>query len=443
MNYVKGMVSDQVVEAIRNEVYELLDQLGEYSFDYSHIRTVTGFVVEIAELRGLDKNVAEVIGLMHDIARVQQYVLGHISFKTSVESNDEDSGEYADASHGIVGSKVAASWLSEYGVDPYAIGIICDAIAVHSKKKKIHGPYAELIKDADSLAHMDEFPGEGSKYELARQKFALKQPFGVKLDSEMTLNGHYKSHMKFLQNCLKHLDYAYLTALEVHDVRTEIRTIRSMLWLIGNDTDEIISIRGRQLKKIFKIFEQSRKYSVLKKSLKKAGIEKKNFHNLNVLIKKENRQIAVKVQKRLHKDEVLWGSKKLGDLTDVESRLIKKIDNYRSQSNKASKIDLDDLHELRIQGKRFKYMAEEGIIHLGDADDLRLISNLHDQIGKLNDIEENRRLLEYLEQERCMILSEDEKALMKAYYKMNEKRVTKKVKLMLFRLRSRLLMTGQ
>jgi len=94
---------------------------------------VANFAALLAEKRGLDPQIATMIGLMHDI-------------HTAMTGNRLD--------HALLGSQKARVILTELGiVDDDELEIICHAISKHSKKRKVHDEYSELIKDADVLSH--------------------------------------------------------------------------------------------------------------------------------------------------------------------------------------------------------------------------------------------------------------------------------------------------
>jgi len=85
----------------------------------------------LAHLRGLDSELAGVAGMLHDVA--------------SFESGDP-------TDHGRRGAERAGDILRESGHFTEAeITIIQSAIAHHSDKASVHGPFEELLKDADVL----------------------------------------------------------------------------------------------------------------------------------------------------------------------------------------------------------------------------------------------------------------------------------------------------
>jgi len=85
------------------------------------------------------------------------------------------SGSYEN--HGIKGAEKAKKILKEMDLyDDEEISLITNAISRHSDKDIIHGPYDEILKDGDVMAHClynNDFPI--SKKEIERYKNILKE----------------------------------------------------------------------------------------------------------------------------------------------------------------------------------------------------------------------------------------------------------------------------
>lgn len=124
------------VEKIRKFMDDLLEAQQDYEVrrcGYVHLYGVSLFAVMLAEKRGLDRELASVVGMMHDIK----------SFRT---------GDASD--HAVLGAREAEQILM--GFEEFSPGereIICRAISEHSRKTETDGEYSELIKDADVLHH--------------------------------------------------------------------------------------------------------------------------------------------------------------------------------------------------------------------------------------------------------------------------------------------------
>jgi len=123
------------VETLRYHLDDLFMDTDHLWADYvqDHMLVVSNFAAMLAEKRGLDPQIATMIALLHDI---------HTAFTGDTEN------------HAMHGSHEARKILGKLAiVDDDEMETICHAIAKHSKKRKIHDEYSELIKDADVLSH--------------------------------------------------------------------------------------------------------------------------------------------------------------------------------------------------------------------------------------------------------------------------------------------------
>ncbi len=104
----------------------------EHSFAVANIAGI------LAMKRGLRMDIAQSAGMLHDIwlyANVPLTPEGH-------------------ARHGELGAAQAKKLLDGLGVfTEDEIDIICASIALHDEKDAVHGPYDEILKDADAFAH--------------------------------------------------------------------------------------------------------------------------------------------------------------------------------------------------------------------------------------------------------------------------------------------------
>jgi len=111
--------------------------------EYTHSYGTASLAQLLAEVRGLDIEMAGVIGHLHDIGRIMYNIL--------------------DETHAKVSAKEAEGILNN--VDVFSVDeikLICNAIEQHSNKTIIGGEYEELIKDADIM----------ERYLCDRQRFA-------------------------------------------------------------------------------------------------------------------------------------------------------------------------------------------------------------------------------------------------------------------------------
>ena len=125
------------LEMLRLEIDELImkHQPENSRYYINHLYGVSEYCALLAYRRGLNAEIADVSGMLHDIYQV-----------TAGTTNK----------HGKKGAKVAKLILENASLVTYTdeeISIITTAISKHSKKAKIHGPYEELLKDADVLSH--------------------------------------------------------------------------------------------------------------------------------------------------------------------------------------------------------------------------------------------------------------------------------------------------
>jgi uncharacterized protein len=99
----------------------------------SHLYGVSYFCALLAIRRGLDPEIAATCGMLHDIYQV---TAGTIE------------------KHAIKGAGEAERILR--AMNAYSneeIAVITTAVSWHSKKRKVHEPYDEILKDADVLNH--------------------------------------------------------------------------------------------------------------------------------------------------------------------------------------------------------------------------------------------------------------------------------------------------
>jgi len=123
------------LEALRLIIDELIFEHQPQNVRYfiSHLYGVQRFCTLLAIKRGLDTEIAATCGMLHDIYQV-------------TAGTTEN--------HAVEGALIADEILTstkQYSIEE--ISIITTAISWHSKKRKIHGPYDELLKDGDVMDH--------------------------------------------------------------------------------------------------------------------------------------------------------------------------------------------------------------------------------------------------------------------------------------------------
>lgn len=124
------------LEAIRKLVDSILMEQSDFEerrCGYVHLYGVSATCGLLALKRGLNAEICEIAGMLHDIS----------SYKT---------GCYVD--HARLSSIEAREILSETDCfNNEEIDIICSSIFTHSNKQDINNPYNEILKDADVLQH--------------------------------------------------------------------------------------------------------------------------------------------------------------------------------------------------------------------------------------------------------------------------------------------------
>jgi uncharacterized protein len=149
------------LETVRKKIDEVLAGL-DPEFRRAgtiHLYGVSATANLLAQVRGLDPELASVAGMLHDVA----------SFA---------SGDNTD--HARRGAERAAKILGEVGgFSPGEIATVTEAISRHSSKAEVDGLFAELLKDADVLDHhLFDPKGRTEPREIARLA-ALKTELGM------------------------------------------------------------------------------------------------------------------------------------------------------------------------------------------------------------------------------------------------------------------------
>lgn len=126
------------LEQIRIKADAIIEQMAsseERKLAYVHLYGTSMFAGMLANLRHLDGELCQIMAMLHDLA---------------VYASNPPQKKHAQK-----GAELAEQLLKKEGSFTAAqIQLIIHAIAVHSDKQlKDDSPYAELLKDADVLAH--------------------------------------------------------------------------------------------------------------------------------------------------------------------------------------------------------------------------------------------------------------------------------------------------
>lgn len=196
------MREDLIITRIRNYVLGLTEISGHPNTDYQHAIHVSENIKILAHIRGLNQEDAQLIAWLHDIGRMKGL----------------------DGPHAISGSVEAERLLHQYELDDDKVALVKDAIFNHSTKDQVHDKYSELIKDADSMAHLreEEYLDD---YESFRAKWAMEH---VELDIGLDMT-------KVISKLSLELDRGLNKPIDKYSVDGMHRAlidIQTFLWLI-------------------------------------------------------------------------------------------------------------------------------------------------------------------------------------------------------------------
>ncbi len=153
---VRKMVESHALQAYEEQRYTQKQMLMELH----HLYAVMHWSSFLAQKRSLNVEIAAVIGLLHDIGRIQKDVNGR--------------------KHVLWGTKIAKKMLEKTGLfSETEIKVIRKAIRSHNLKQEVDAlGYNELIKDADLLARYYENPNRFfGRAKLARLNILFMELF--------------------------------------------------------------------------------------------------------------------------------------------------------------------------------------------------------------------------------------------------------------------------
>ncbi|MBK5252142.1 MAG: CHAD domain-containing protein [Peptostreptococcaceae bacterium] len=407
-------MENKTLEDLRNIIR---DFVAEDDFEKMHFEDVERNTLALAKMRNLDLEIAFLIACLHDIARIKYGFKGK--------------------KHAKKGKKEAERMLEELFFDKEIIRIVATAIENHRRKNRIDDVYSELIKDADCLSHNAEFGGNINEVEKLRCKMISK--------GECLLLGiDGKSAVEILleewEALERHLERAVsgdADAELVHETRIRIRKIRAILKTMKSKT---IKPFEENLKELFEKYSDLRECHVLRLHVIKIGkldwLEKRieNIHEdmLAELVRDvrgltENNKIK-KMKKRLL--NILENANL--QIIGSENVMMKYGDSVRL----AEIDDVESLHRMRIRGKTVKYLIELGIFIM-DMECLRLVQDMHSEIGRLHDINVNRSLFKEIRYVGKDKLSAKETKRVKEYFDKMEGKTSINIEKGLFELKLR------
>ena len=123
------------LENLRDEVDSLIFKYQPYNVRYfiTHLYSVSEYCALLAKRRSLDPELAATSGMLHDIYQITAGTIEEHAVKGAAEAE-----------------KILKA-MNAYNNEE--IAVITTAISRHSKKRKFHDPYDELLKDADVMSH--------------------------------------------------------------------------------------------------------------------------------------------------------------------------------------------------------------------------------------------------------------------------------------------------
>lgn len=238
------MKNKKLLREIERWVYEDIAHLDEDDFEKLHFYDVTRYIKSLAKQRGLNAELAQMIGMMHDIGRTKLSKSGR--------------------AHNISGEMLTSYYLENKGLDHEMVELISKAVLNHSNKGVIDDPYSELIKDADSMAHLTEFGAlDLNLNEQVRCDVAF-------LEGPLIKAKKYRKIGKIIDDLLINLDMGLKKKSllkgdidQVIKISDDIYGIRSMIWLI-KQSDKVAYQQLKplelSLKQAARVFEIIRSY---------------------------------------------------------------------------------------------------------------------------------------------------------------------------------------
>jgi ribosomal protein L25 (general stress protein Ctc) len=354
------------------------------TFEQDHVQDVAHYSEMLAFKRNLDLNIALAIAYGHDLGRTKLGVVGK--------------------DHARVSARFMKALMLDSEFDDQTQSVIASAIKRHNLKSKCHGVYAELIKDADALAHQNEgLIDEDNPVELYRVLISNMETLSIIVAPFEVWRDQFEAHREsFLKNMNQLSLFKDDSRHWIHEQRKNVRKLRSMIWYLDVDDlkeQDTLSELDRLLKAFFSDLSEARMYQVQMDYLN-------TMENLQSALTREEKQQIL--ENKLMRAQALIESRLINgyydslkgvlndpmdvDASHFEDRVLNQkrwMSAFASYQDKAIDIDpkkLKPLHKLRILGKNFKYMSNLGLIQFSQPSIVTVIEQLHDQIGALNDL---------------------------------------------------------
>lgn len=363
------------------------------TFEQDHLQDVAHYSEMLAFKRNLDLNIALAIAYGHDLGRTKLGVVGK--------------------DHAGVSARFMKALMLDSEFDDHTQSVIASAIKKHNLKSKCHGVYAELIKDADALAHQDEgLIDDDNPVEFYRVLISSMETLSITVAPFEVWRDQFEAHRdSFLKNMNQLSLFKDDSRHWIHEQRKNVRKLRSMIWYL--DVDDLkerdtLSELDRLLKAFFSDLSDARMFQVQidhLKTMQNLNSVLTNEEKQHILEEKLNHALAV-IENRISNgyydtfihvmNEPLYMD--ASRFSDMEMNQMRWLSAFASYKDKAKDIDpkkLKPLHKLRILGKNFKYMSNLGLIQFSQPSVVTVIEQLHDQIGALNDLGDIRDMKEW------------------------------------------------
>lgn len=132
-------------------------------YRWEHSLRVACICRDIARAEGMDEELAEIAGLLHDVGYGQDFP-----------------ADYEWKNHGRDGARMARPFLKQLGLDEETVNDICYAIAIHvDDRADFEGrrtPFTETVGDADNIDRFDAYRiYEFVRYQMVPEEHDLSE----------------------------------------------------------------------------------------------------------------------------------------------------------------------------------------------------------------------------------------------------------------------------
>lgn len=348
-------------------------------FEIQHLLDVEKFITELCRRRKLSIDKGLIIAYGHDLGRIKEGVVGK--------------------RHSEVSAEILKELLKDSDFKKKEKRQICKAIRKHNQKDKLQSAYAELIKDADSMAHDFEGLVDRDDYYENCRILAVKAgiPTIVAESSEKWEEAMIKAYWRIVKIAKDEIALRAHSEFWVHDLRVAIRKMRSILWILKQVEDlacfKAVKEVDSRLEKMAKGLETVR---ILQVALYKVSLEKEVYQDFQQRICNEFNTLKAGYDwpAQLEKIEVLINEISGSLPSDLQKPCELLLSRTFHQAKGKGLKDQKKLHALRISSKRLKYLSQMGLIQLTPELLESEILEINSLIGDINDIFELQKLMD-------------------------------------------------